>query len=110
MKTNIFELDGRYFTKTGKVFVYEEPFPIFDNDGDIVDYDYLYSYVDEIVDVCTGEKFNFDDIMFFEIGNPIDAYNERRAPKKRGRHSRSHNKQSGLLVRKVLPWEEDLPF
>lgn len=110
MKTNIFEIEGRYFAKTGKVLVYEEYFPIFDNEDDVVDYDYLYAYDDEIVDVCTGEKYRFDGIMFFEIGNPVDAYAEHKKINKRGRHSRSHNKQAARLARKVLPWEEDIPF
>lgn len=115
MKTGIFEIEGRYFTKTGKVLIYEEFSNIFDDDGDIVDCDYLVGYYDEIVDVCTGEKYAYDGVLYHEInntvfGDPIDAYNERRAPNKRGRHSRSNNKQAARLARKLLSWKEDLPF
>ncbi len=108
MKTNIINIQGKYVVKTGRVFVYEtNNAPVFNEYGELVDYD-EYAFSEEIIDVCSGEHYVFDGLLHL-VGRPFDVFTERRNMNKRGRKSRSHNKQNARLQR-VKHCFDDLPF
>lgn len=112
MKTNIINIHGMYVVRTGKTLVYENnnAVPEFDEDGNFCIPD-EYTFSDEIVDIFTGIHYGFDGIIHL-IGKPVDSYvsvvDKQRV--KRGRHSRSNNKQAQRHARSMKQLNDDLPF